>query len=215
MNDREKDTKRFYELLKELEERVDGKRRLKDCDGRMGWPRRGVYFFFEEGEYRSGSVTDLRVVRVGTHALRRKAKTRIWRRLYEHRYHNGASVFRGLVRTALTRRGDFCSGESRKQKDMKVTDYIGNMPFLWVNISDEPGPDSQRALVERESIALLSDHDGFALDKQSVDWLGQFSNRAKVQSSGLWNSNHVDQKYNPSMLDTLEKWIEETKPLNS
>ena len=49
------DTGRFYELLTRLERRVGGARTLATCDGRMDWPRRGVYFFFEEGEERSGS----------------------------------------------------------------------------------------------------------------------------------------------------------------
>ncbi len=39
------------------------------CTGRMRWPQRGVYFFFEDGETRSGSGSRHRVVRVGTHAL--------------------------------------------------------------------------------------------------------------------------------------------------
>jgi hypothetical protein len=38
---------RFYDLMERLEESVGGKRLLADCDGRMGWPQRGVYFFFE------------------------------------------------------------------------------------------------------------------------------------------------------------------------
>ena len=38
------DTVRFYELLTRLERRVGGVRTLATCDGRMDWPRRGVYF---------------------------------------------------------------------------------------------------------------------------------------------------------------------------
>ena len=61
---------RFYELLGELEERLGGIRRLGECHGRMGWPRRGVYFYFEPGEFREDGRTS-RVVRMGTHALKR------------------------------------------------------------------------------------------------------------------------------------------------
>lgn len=36
---------RFYAALERLESAVGGKRRLSVCDGKMGWPERGVYFF--------------------------------------------------------------------------------------------------------------------------------------------------------------------------
>jgi hypothetical protein len=42
----------------------------------MSWPRRGVYFFFENGEMRSETGTGPRVVRVGTHAMRSGLPTR-------------------------------------------------------------------------------------------------------------------------------------------
>lgn len=58
----------FYSILEELKSRT-GFRKLLECDGKMDWPRRGVYFFFESGETRAGSDR-LRVVRVGTHGLK-------------------------------------------------------------------------------------------------------------------------------------------------
>lgn len=66
---------RFYELLDRLAQRVGGPRRLAYCDGRQGWPERGVYFFFETGESRTDSGSGPRVVRVGTHALARNSGT--------------------------------------------------------------------------------------------------------------------------------------------
>ena len=68
-NRRVADVQRFYEILDALEETIGGKRRLAECDGRIDWPRRGVYFFFEPGEMRSASGRGPRVVRVGTHGL--------------------------------------------------------------------------------------------------------------------------------------------------
>jgi len=59
----------FYELLEELEDKLGGKRTLGGCNGRMGWPRRGVYFFFEPGELREDGRTP-RVVGVGTYAFK-------------------------------------------------------------------------------------------------------------------------------------------------
>jgi hypothetical protein len=47
------DLVRFYEILSDLESKLGPARRLADCSGRIGWPKRGVYFFFESGETRS------------------------------------------------------------------------------------------------------------------------------------------------------------------
>ena len=107
------DTIRFYELLACLERRAGGVRTLEACDGRMEWPRRGVYFFFEAGEERSGSGHGPRAVRVGTHALTATSRTSLWNRLSQHRgsarsgggNHRG-SIFRSIVGAALTHRGD-------------------------------------------------------------------------------------------------------------
>src|SRR5690242_13971991 len=104
--DRRADLIRFYEILGTLEKKVGGKRTLAECDGRMPWPRRGVYFFFEPGEVRSDSGGGPRVVRVGTHALANGSTTTLWRRLSQHRgskrsgggNHRG-SIFRLLVGT--------------------------------------------------------------------------------------------------------------------
>lgn len=63
------DLTRFYALLDALEAGVGGAQRLAVCKRGMNWPERGVYFFFEEGEARTGSGSGRRVVRVGTHAL--------------------------------------------------------------------------------------------------------------------------------------------------
>jgi hypothetical protein len=44
------DLDRFYALLVRLERAIGGTRTLAACDGRMGWPARGVYFFFERNQ---------------------------------------------------------------------------------------------------------------------------------------------------------------------
>jgi hypothetical protein len=99
---------RFYELIDRLAERLGGPYRLADCNGRQGWPQRGVYFFFEPGETRSDSGSGRRVVRVGTHALTDGSGTSLWGRLSQHRgvarnkggNHRG-SILRLLVGAAL------------------------------------------------------------------------------------------------------------------
>ena len=76
----------------------------------MDWPQRGLYFFCEAGEERSGTGTGMRVVRVGTHGLKAGSRNTLWGRLSQHRgtsrgsgNHRG-SIFRLLLGIALARR---------------------------------------------------------------------------------------------------------------
>lgn len=223
---------RIYGLLDDLERRIGGKRLLSDCSGRMNWPGRGVYFFFENGEIRSDSGTGPRVVRVGTHALSRNSGTSLWNRLSQHRgsarsgggNHRG-SIFRLIVGTALNTRDAVESLESwgkgsaadsatrlkEREHERRVSSYIGAMPFLWLDVGDEPGRESLRGLIERNAIALLSNYHPPAVDAPSPEWLGHFSDRPKVRRSGLWNQNHVDQTYDPAFLTVFERLIGEMK----
>ena len=237
--DRIADTIRFYELLARLERRVGGVRTLETCDGRMDWPRRGVYFFFEVGEERRESGGGPRVVRIGTHALTATSRTSLWNRLSQHRgsvrsgggNHRG-SIFRLIVGAALARRGDSPlpptwgtggdPGAAARKLGMDrasvqggeaslercVSAYVGRMPFLWLNVDDGPGPDSRRGLIERNAIALLSHARTPAADAPSNRWLGTFSDRERVRASGLWNNNHVEDDYDASFLDTMERLMD-------
>ena len=38
--------------------------------------------------------------------------------------------------------------------ERSVSEYIGKMPFVWLNVDDPPGGDSLRGIIERNSIAL-------------------------------------------------------------
>ncbi len=217
------DLVRFYELLGTLESRLGGKRSLKDCSGRLGWPVRGVYFFYEPGEERSDSGHGLRVVRVGTHALNYGSNTTLWNRLSQHKgqsksgggNHRG-SIFRLLVGTALIARGGLTcptwSQGSSAPRDIRdaeqpvekfVSAQIGDMPFLWIAVEDDPGPASLRGYIERNSIALLSNFKRTPADPSSKNWLGRYCQRQRVQASGLWNQNHTDEDYEPKFLDAL------------
>ena len=167
---------------------------LSQCDGRMGWPKRGIYFFRELGEGRSDTGSGPRIVRVGTHALKTGSKTELWTRLRQHGgqrksgggNHRG-SIFRLLVGTALIDRDNLQSstwgkGSSAPREvrqveqplEQAVSKVIGAMPFLWLEIDDEPGPDSLRGYVERNAIALLSNYGKGPLDPPSGEWLGRF-----------------------------------------
>jgi len=196
----------------------------------MDWPKRGVYFFFENGELRKQSGSDLRVVRVGTHALKNGSRTTLWKRLRNHKgtrsgggNHRG-SVFRLLVGAALMKRDKHLYVESWGRRssapkevrerelalEKRVSAYIGEMPFLWLKVDDKPSPRSLRGIIERSSIALLSNWgkpEPGAIDQPSETWLGRHSDRDKVCKSGLWNSNHVDAGYDNVFLSKLAKLV--------
>lgn len=82
------------------------------------------------------------------------------------------------------------------------------MQLLWVAINDQPGPGSARRYIERNAIALLSNFGKELIDPPSPTWLGQYCNRPRVRSSGLWNADHVDEAYDTKFLDKLEAQIE-------
>lgn len=67
----------FYKKLRDLNEVCGGKRKLKNCDGRMDWPNRGIYFFFEKNEFRKNGK-ELRVNRIGTHTIKEGSKAKLW-----------------------------------------------------------------------------------------------------------------------------------------
>ena len=227
MADRLADTRRFYELLHRLEGRIGGKRTLADCVGSMNWPNRGVYFFYEDGEVRSGSGVGPRVVRVGTHGLKTGSRSTLWARLKQHRgpastgggNHRG-SIFRGLVGVALAQQHGIDLPRSWRARrvsvarvkraeaelEARVSRHIRAMPFLWLDVGDEPGPGSERGTIERNTIALLSGYRE-SLDPPSDGWLGHSSDRCGVRRSGLWNNHHVDDDYTPTFLDAMEMWI--------
>ena len=222
------DTIKFYQQLDELEHANGGKCILTNCHGRMEWPQRGIYFFFEEGELRSGSGRGSRVVRVGTHALMVKSRTSLWNRLNQHRgtlnplggNHRG-SIFRLLVGDAMIRGGDINGvdtwghgsnapreiREVERPMEVQVSHHIGVMPFLTLPIDDAPGPDSLRGYIERNAIGLLSGYSTEPVDPMSAEWLGLNSSRERVRKSGLWNNNHVDENYDPDFLQVLRDLI--------
>ncbi len=222
-HDRISDLIRFYQTLSQIEAHVGGKRRLSKCNGRMDWPERGIYFFFEEGETRIESGNGPRVVRVGTHALSATSKTSLWNRLSQHKgtgegggNHRG-SIFRLLIGDALVRRfpdaacptwgrGSSATSDVRaheRELEVRVSAHIGAMPFLWLAIMDEPGPASLRGFIERNAIALLTNFRRPVVDPPSAGWLGRLCSRERVRQSGLWNNDHVDEKYDHSFLEIM------------
>jgi hypothetical protein len=218
------DLKRFYDLLAVLNERSGGARLLSDCSGKLSWPKRGVYFFMEDGEARSQSGLGPRIVRVGAHALTPGSRTTLWQRLSNHRGSNRSgggnhrgSIFRLIVGTALiNRNGHRCpTWDDRRSSapaveialEREVSKAIGAMRFLWLSLNDEPGDQSERGYIERNAIALLSNYGKEPLDPASSTWLGLWCNRLRVRESHLWNNKHVDEDYESSFLDRLDALV--------
>ena len=197
-------------------------------------------YFSSSLRFAGESGTGPRIVRVGTHALSTGSRSTLRQRLGQHRgltsgggNHRG-SIFRLLIGQALLARGDVAQcaswgvkGNAGKASlalnisrdalavaeapvELAVTNYIGTMPFLWLDIDDQPGPNSLRAVIERNTIALLSNHERPAADPPSPGWLGHFSDRLLVRSSGLWNQRHVEEAHDPMFLDVFKKMIEGT-----
>ncbi len=229
-----RDRDRLYSILLDLESRV-GKRLLRDCHGRLNWPKRGVYFFFEDGECRQDGQTP-RVVRVGTHAISERSRTTLWNRLSQHRgtqagggNHRG-SVFRRHVGRALLTRGDVSltpdtwgqgstakrpTTDVEKSVERTVSAYIGSMPFLWVAANDEPSRSCDRSLLETNSIGLLSrlSPSGAFADAASATWLGRQAAAQAVRDSHLWNVRDANETYDPGFLDLLERCARNTEAL--
>jgi hypothetical protein len=237
---RRADVGRFYGLLDRLERSIGSRRTLANLSSFSDWPRRGVYFFFEPRELRRESGDGMRVVRVGTHALLANSRSTLSQRLSQHRggsngkgNHRG-SIFRLLVGQALIARGHAPACRSWGLKsdlsraaaslgsdrialavaeeaiEQVVSRHLVGMSFLWLAVDDEPGPASLRDLIERNSIALISNFEREAIDPASPNWLGHSCDRPLVCRSGLWNQRHVDEGHDPSFLNILEKAIAHT-----
>lgn len=227
------DILRFYELIDELTAKHGGIRKLRDCSASLDWPKRGVYFFFEPGEVCSFDQERLRVVRVGTHAITAGARRTLWSRLRQHKgtvigYGNHrASVFRKHVGNAMINSQQTetpvttwnnrskPSGEALQLEltlEHAVTKHIGEMPFTWLEVDDDPSPASMRAYIERCSIALLSTAAAHDMCKPSTDWLGMCSPAETIRVCGLWNVEYVGSKHDACFLDKLERWIAQPSP---
>lgn len=225
--ERIRDVDRLYAMLERLSA-VNPCLALSSHSPKSVRHKRGIYFFFEEGERRMTSPFQDRITRIGTHSVSLGSKATLWNRLRTHRgglngdgNHRG-SIFRLHVGDSLLRRayltnefpswgvGQSASNEirtSEKEVELEVSDVIGKMKVMWLEVGDEASADSDRTYIERNLIALLSGPIG-PIDLPSANWLGNWSSRDAVRRAGLWNVNHVDEQYDPHVLDVFEKYLE-------
>lgn len=212
--DRSEDLEVFYKALDRLRRKqgVITFSKLKEAASRLSKP--GVYFIFDPNEKRRRNPSQLRCVRVGE-------GSRLWSRLQEHCSNHYASVFRHHVGAAmLKRRGlsELLASWKRKDRGARdeerpwekaVSDYIGKMQILWVEVQDKPGPETLRSFIEEKSVGLLAWPAG-RLDLPSRNWLGRDSISDKVSESGLWNVHYLRSAYDPSFLEKFRECVDKT-----
>lgn len=233
MSELHADLQRFYALLARLKD-FPGQRLRLDAADASHFSARGVYFFCEPGEIRSLSPDSPRIVRVGTHAVSIGSKSTLWGRLRTHLgtragggNHRG-SIFRLHVGAALLARdgallptwgvgssappavrNDASIRAAEALLERKVSSFIGAMTVLWIDVPDEPSPNSVRASIERNAIALLSNRFK-PVEPASAGWLGRSSPRNEIRRSNLWNLNYVDHAYDARFLEELACAVERT-----
>jgi hypothetical protein len=192
-------------------------------------PERGVYFFLDSAT--SNTQEQWHICRVGTHAVSLGSKSTLRARLRAHLgtrtgsgNHRG-SIFRLHVGNALLRRDQreivtWGKGavappelrtsqalrEAEAQHEQHVSDYIAQLPVLWLAVPDEASPSSERSIIERNTIALLS-RDAQLSAALPTGWLGEHSPRREIRGSRLWNLNYVDDEYDPGFLALLERSV--------
>jgi len=222
---RDQDVDRLYQTLRSLESGLGGKRLMSECAAQQGWPKSGLYFFFEPGELRADMAAP-RVIRVGTHRVSRGSRATLWNRLRTHRGtgkglgNHRSSIFRLHVGAAISKRdpnvavaswgvGQSADATVRKAEEdleCRVSSHIGAMSILWLAIEDEASPSSDRAYIERNLIGMLVGKAGPA-DQPSSHWLGRFSPDERIRLSGLWNVDFLYYTYSPDFLDVLDEYV--------
>ena len=163
----------------------------------------GLYFFLESGEESAHGRP--RITRIGNHP---RVQGRLVGRLGDHyatrpNAKNG-SVFRRYLGGALLRRdgneqclapgpglGHWELGTGREcercvEYEERVTARLrDSFAFACVRIDDQ----ELRNRLERRFIASVAQCDTC---RPSADWLGAYAYPRQVRSTGLWNSNHID-----------------------
>lgn len=104
--------------------------------------------------------------------------------------------------------------EQEHQLEQRVSEYIGSMPFLVLNVPGEPGPQSDRAYIEQRLISTFS-YNHRTHDLGGSDRLYSESPRPEIFRSRLWNINHVEGFASADVVHDVDKYIESTEPVLS
>lgn len=101
--------------------------------------------------------------------------------------------------------------ESEKTLERGVSEVIGDVSLLWMAADDAPSPSSHRRYIEENAITLLGNFGKQAIDARSRSWLSHHCNRVRVRKAGLWNSNHVEERYDPDFLDAFAAQVNQVE----
>jgi hypothetical protein len=93
-----------------------------------------------------------------------------------------------------------------RELERAVSKYLSELYVLLIAVPGESGKNNDRAYLEQNLIALLSNACK-PLDPPSCGWLGLNSSKQEIRKSGLWNVNHVHQRFDPLFIDVLMDYV--------
>jgi hypothetical protein len=99
--------------------------------------------------------------------------------------------------------------------EQQVSHYIRSLPFLWIDVPGEPGPDCERAMLEKNLIGLVAHGRKTVPGLIRNDWLGRSAAEASITRTGLWNLDHTAGLFDRNVIDDFREYVQETQPLNS
>lgn len=105
----------------------------------------------------------------------------------------------------------------RKQEtplEQRVSKYIRDHPYLVLNVPGTPGPKCDRAIIEKELIATFGFYHRQYDTIRDSTWLGTHNPQKEIYKSGLWNIDGVEGFPAPSVVNKVEKYTEQTTPLD-
>jgi hypothetical protein len=227
-NKRFQDVSKFYRMMQDLQLNSSQLRLFSECSGAMNWPKRGLYIYFRENENRLFSGNNLKVIRVGTHAVSLSSASSLWQRIKTHqgnlqgignhrssvfRMHIGSSIL-AKEKISLSSWGKNIEISKDQEKleleiEREVTIYMNNMLISYLDIGDNPSKNSDRAYLEQNIIGLLSGPIA-PIDIADESWLGYYCDNYAVRRSSLWNVNHTRMEYDPDFFAVLQHYIDVT-----
>jgi hypothetical protein len=201
------------------------------------------FFFAPGSDLAHSSSSTWHLTRIGTVGVADGSSASLWGRLRQHRgntrgeYAGGGnargSVFRKHVGRAIIERDglhdqyphwgvphaeglDIDTDALREQEhplEERVSAYIRSLPFLYLDVEDQPGPDSDRAAIEMNAIALTSHYRRqMETPYPKPSWLGRHSPKPEIYRTALWNIEHVSALFSQAIHETMTEYIPQTSP---